>query len=135
MLSTLFRRSTSLLPSTSGVVSNLRRNDSNNNSSLIGTKVPSVKVATWKDGPQVLQSDTLFENKKLIVFAIPGAYTGTCQNKHMPSFINNLDSFKKLNVDVACLGIYFIYYTYISIFIFPLRYSRHLGSFPVFHRF
>ena len=66
-----------------------------NGDSLVGSRVPSVKVATWQDGPRVIEkSDEMFANKKMVVFAIPGAYTPTCQNKHMPSFIDNLDGFK-----------------------------------------
>ena len=45
-------------------------------------------------GPTVVDSNSLFENRKVVVFAITGAFTGTCQLKQTPTFVENFDKFK-----------------------------------------
>ena len=88
------------------------------NESLVGSKVPSVKVATWQDGPRVIEkSDEMFANKKMVVFAIPGAYTPTCQNKHMPSFISNLDGYKVMSIQRLSLHYFFTFVICLLLFI------------------
>ena len=62
--------------------------------SLVGTVVPAVKVALWENGPKVINSRDFFKNKRIVVFTIPGAYTPTCQQKHVPSYVNNCQKFK-----------------------------------------
>ena len=48
----------------------------------------------------------LFEGKKVVLFAVPGAMTPTCSEVHMPGFIENLEAIKSGNVDtVACLAV------------------------------
>ena len=66
-----------------------------------GQKVPDVTFHTrvgdaWKD---VTTAD-LFAGKKVIVFALPGAFTPTCSLKHLPGFIENADAIKAKGVDV-----------------------------------
>jgi alkyl hydroperoxide reductase 1 len=46
-----------------------------------------------------------FKNKKVILFAVPGAFTPTCQNTHLPSFIENMDKLRAKGVDqVVCIA-------------------------------
>lgn len=71
----------------------------------VGDDVPSVRVATWNEGPKVIQSDEFFKGRKVVVFSIPGAYTPTCQQKHTPGYVQNIKKFKELGVDVACLAL------------------------------
>lgn len=48
----------------------------------------------------------LFEGKKVVLFAVPGAMTPTCSEVHMPGFIENLEAIRSGNVDtVACLAV------------------------------
>jgi len=56
----------------------------------------------WQD----VSSDDIFAGKKVIVFALPGAFTPTCSNTHLPGFENNYDEFKALGVDeIYCLSV------------------------------
>lgn len=79
-------------------------------------KVPSVTFRTrvrdesvqgpnpyrWQD----LTSDRLFECKRVVLFALPGAFTPTCSSTHLPGFEENYDHFKQLGVDeVVCLSV------------------------------
>lgn len=57
------------------------------------------------DGPEKVSTDDLFKNKKVVLFAFPGAFTGTCQNQQCPSFNGKVADFKKKGVDaVYALG-------------------------------
>ncbi|MFW5741093.1 MAG: glutathione peroxidase [Myxococcota bacterium] len=72
-----------------------------------GKRVPDVtfKViegTTWKD----ITTDDLFKGKKVVVFALPGAYTPTCSSSHLPRFNELAQVFKKHGIDdVICLSV------------------------------
>ena len=56
----------------------------------------------WKD----LASEDIFKNKRVVVFALPGAFTPTCSSTHLPGFEAAYDEFKKLGIDeVICLSV------------------------------
>lgn len=58
------------------------------------------------DGIVDISTRELFEGKKVVLFAVPGAMTPTCSEVHMPGFIENLEAIKSGNVDtVACLAV------------------------------
>ncbi|MGB9153948.1 MAG: peroxiredoxin [Alphaproteobacteria bacterium] len=72
----------------------------------IGDKVPSVILKhLTAEGMQDLATDSVFGGKKVVMFAVPGAFTPTCSAKHMPSYTQNLDQFKALGITVACLSV------------------------------
>ena len=70
-------------------------------------KIPSAKLQhKTKDGVQTITTDELFKGKKVVVFALPGAFTPTCSAKHLPGFVNNFNELKGKGVDtVACLSV------------------------------
>jgi len=56
----------------------------------------------WKD----VSSDDIFKNKKVIVFALPGAFTPTCSSKQLPGYDRSFGEFKRLGIDsVVCLAV------------------------------
>lgn len=56
----------------------------------------------WKD----LSSDEIFKGKKVVLFALPGAFTPTCSSTHLPRYEELYDEFMKLGVDrVVCLSV------------------------------
>ena len=58
------------------------------------------------DGPKPLTTSEVFGGKKVVLFAVPGAFTPTCHLKHLPGFIKNVDTFKRKGVDtVACVAV------------------------------
>ena len=73
----------------------------------VGDKVPSVKLKyKTDDGIKDVMTDELFAGKKVVLFALPGAFTPTCSAKHVPGFVQNFDALKKKGVDlVACLSV------------------------------
>jgi peroxiredoxin len=73
----------------------------------VGDKVPSATLMQMKDGtPQPVKTDDLFAHKKIVLFALPGAFTPTCSAKHLPGFIQHSDELKQKGVDaIACLSV------------------------------
>jgi peroxiredoxin len=73
----------------------------------VGDTIPSMKlmVAT-ADGPKEITTDEIFKGKKVVLFAVPGAFTPTCSVKHLPGFVQNADAFKAKGVDtIACIAV------------------------------
>jgi glutaredoxin/glutathione-dependent peroxiredoxin len=73
----------------------------------VGDKVPSAtfRVLT-AEGPKELSSDELFGGKKVALFAVPGAFTPTCSQRHLPSFVEKAAALKAKGVDtIACTAV------------------------------
>ncbi len=73
----------------------------------VGDKVPSATLMEMQDGgPKPVKTDDFFTGKKVVVFALPGAFTPTCSAKHVPGYVQNFDSLKAKGVDaVACVSV------------------------------
>jgi len=72
-----------------------------------GDRMPSgtFKVMT-KDGPQNLTTDQLFKGKSVVLFSVPGAFTPTCDAKHLPGYVEQAGQFKSKGVDtIACMAV------------------------------
>ncbi|MBM3544279.1 MAG: peroxiredoxin [Alphaproteobacteria bacterium] len=58
------------------------------------------------EGIATLTTGDIFAGKKVVLFAVPGAFTPTCHLKHIPGFIDNAAAFKKKGIDtVACVAV------------------------------
>ena len=73
----------------------------------VGDKIPSVVLQQkTADGVQPVKTDDLFKGKKVVLFAVPGAFTPTCSAKHLPGFVQNADKLKQKGVDaIACVAV------------------------------
>ena len=72
-----------------------------------GDKLPSgtLKLAA-PDGIKDVTTDELFGGKKVVLFAVPGAFTPTCSAKHLPGFIAKADEIQSKGVDsIVCLAV------------------------------
>src|SRR5256714_7550587 len=73
----------------------------------VGDKVPSVKL--WQvtpEGVKDITTDDLFRGKRVALFAVPGAFTRTCSQRHLPSYVTNEAQLKAKGVDtIACLAV------------------------------
>ena len=65
----------------------------------VGEKVPSVTLMHMTDkGPAPVTTDELFSKKKVVLFALPGAFTPTCSARHLPGYVeHNADFAKKFS--------------------------------------
>jgi peroxiredoxin len=72
-----------------------------------GDKMPSGTLKTMTaNGPQDVSTDDLFKGKKVVLFSVPGAFTPTCSNQHLPSYLKNFDKIKAQGVDtIACMAV------------------------------
>jgi len=73
----------------------------------VGDKVPA---ATFRyltsEGPKEITTDELFGGKKVALFAVPGAFTPTCSQRHLPSYIDKAAALKAKGVDtIACVAV------------------------------
>jgi len=73
----------------------------------VGDKIPS---ATFKyltpEGPKEITSDELFGGKKVALFAVPGAFTPTCSQRHLPSYVDKAADLKAKGIDtIACVAV------------------------------
>ena len=73
----------------------------------VGDKIPSATLTTMTaEGPKPISTDELFKGKKVVLFAVPGAFTPTCSAKHLPGFVQNAETIKAKGVDtIACLSV------------------------------
>jgi len=73
----------------------------------VGAKVPSVKVKVVRpEGTQEVDTSELFAGKKVVLFAVPGAFTPLCSAQHLPGFVTQADAIRKKGVDeILCLSV------------------------------
>ena len=73
----------------------------------VGDKMPAgVLTMPGPDGPQKITTDQLFAGKKVVLFSVPGAFTPTCDARHLPGFVQHAADFKAKGVDtVACMAV------------------------------
>lgn len=66
----------------------------------VGQKLPDVTFKTsTADGPKELSTADVFAGKKVVLFGVPGAFTPTCNNNHLPGYIENHDAILAKGVD------------------------------------
>ena len=72
-----------------------------------GDKMPEGSFTHMtKDGPQKITTEQLFAGKTVVLFSVPGAFTPTCDAKHLPGFVELADQIKAKGVDtIACTAV------------------------------
>jgi len=73
----------------------------------VGDKIPSVDLQYMgADGVETINSDELFAGKKVVLFALPGAFTPTCSASHLPGYVVSSDDIFARGVDrIICLSV------------------------------
>ena len=73
----------------------------------VGDRLPEATFRVMgPNGPAAKTTSEVFKGKKVVLFAVPGAFTPTCSNNHLPGFIKNADAFKAKGVDtIAVTGV------------------------------
>jgi len=73
----------------------------------IGDTLPNVTLYELSEqGPVAISTESLFADKKVVVFALPGAFTPTCSAAHVPGFVVNADTIKSRGVDdIICVSV------------------------------
>lgn len=66
----------------------------------IGQRLPDIKLKKVSaDGPEDISTATYFAGRKIVLIGVPGAFTHTCTNNHVPGFIENYDAITARGVD------------------------------------
>ena len=73
----------------------------------VGDKIPAASLRKMTaEGPKEISTDELFKGKKVALFAVPGAFTPTCSNRHLPGFVEKAGDLKGKGVDtIACVSV------------------------------
>nr|AFH74409.1 type II peroxiredoxin [Tamarix hispida] len=112
-MSALLKRSSSM-----AIIGSLRAAASRAYASIaVGSDIVSAapdvalqKARSWDEGVSSKFSTTplsdLFKGRKVVIFGLPGAYTGVCSVQHVPSYKNNVDKFKAKGIDsIICVAV------------------------------
>ena len=73
----------------------------------VGDRVPAATfMVMTADGPKPRTTDEIFNGKKVVLFAVPGAFTPTCSNNHLPGFVKNAGAIKGKGIStIAVTGV------------------------------
>ena len=73
----------------------------------VGDKVPAATLKYLSpEGPKEISTDELFRGKKVALFAVPGAFTPTCSQRHLPGYVEKAGDLKAKGVDqIACVSV------------------------------
>jgi glutaredoxin/glutathione-dependent peroxiredoxin len=73
----------------------------------VGEKMPSGAFKTMTaEGPKEITTDQLFKGKKVVLFSVPGAFTPTCDGKHLPGYVKQASAMKAKGIDtIACMSV------------------------------
>lgn len=71
----------------------------------VGERLPEVPLQRIREGIEQVETRDLVQGTKLLMFAVPGAFTPTCSEKHLPGFIEHFAEFRAKGIDVACLSV------------------------------
>ena len=70
-----------------------------------GDRLPDVPLQRIRDGVETVDTGDLFADRKAVLFAVPGAFTPTCSEKHLPGFVAHFDDFRSKGIEVACMSV------------------------------
>lgn len=73
----------------------------------VGERLPALTLKTMgAEGPEEVHTDALLQGKKVVLFAVPGAFTPGCSNTHMPGFVVKADEILAAGVDqIICTSV------------------------------
>ena len=71
----------------------------------VGERIPEVTLKRIREGVETVDTTTLFDGRKAVLFAVPGAFTPTCSEKHLPSYVQHFDDFRSRGIEVFCVSV------------------------------
>ncbi|PPV07731.1 peroxiredoxin [Xanthomonas bromi] len=71
----------------------------------VGDRIPEVVLKRMRDGIEAVDTHSLFAGRKVLLFAVPGAFTPTCSAKHLPGYVEHFDEFRKRGIEVLCTAV------------------------------
>lgn len=72
----------------------------------VGQKMPTGTLRQLDDGIQKIDTDSIFDGKKVVFFAVPGVFTPTCNDTHFPGFQGKKDALREKGIDsIVCMAV------------------------------
>ena len=71
----------------------------------VGDRIPEVPLQRIREGVETVDTRTLFDARKVLLFAVPGAFTPTCSEKHLPGYVEHFDAFRDRGIEVVCMSV------------------------------
>lgn len=70
-----------------------------------GDHIPETTLTRIRQGVEKVDTPTLFQAHRVVMFGVPGAFTPTCSERHLPGFIKHFDEFRKRGIEVYCVAV------------------------------
>lgn len=71
----------------------------------VGDRIPEVILKRLREGLETVDTHTLFDGRKVVLFAVPGAFTPTCSARHLPGYVEHFDDFRSRGIEVFCMAV------------------------------
>jgi peroxiredoxin len=70
-----------------------------------GDAIPEITLQRIREGVEKVDTPTLFQGHNVVLFAVPGAFTPTCSERHLPGFVEHFEEFRSRGIDVYCVSV------------------------------
>lgn len=71
----------------------------------VGSAIPTGSFGILRDGVQQIDTGAVFDGKRVVLFAVPGAFTPTCSERHLPGYVAHYEDFRRRGIEVACMAV------------------------------
>ncbi|HDS1559109.1 TPA: peroxiredoxin [Stenotrophomonas maltophilia] len=71
----------------------------------VGDRIPEVTLKRIREGIETLDTHSLLDARKVVLFAVPGAFTPTCSARHLPGFVEKFEAFRQRGIEVYCMAV------------------------------
>lgn len=71
----------------------------------VGDRIPEVTLKRIREGIETLDTHSLFDARKVVLFAVPGAFTPTCSARHLPGYVEKFQAFRQRGIHVYCMAV------------------------------
>ena len=71
----------------------------------VGESIPEVTLKRLREGLETIDTRALFDGRKAVLFAVPGAFTPTCSARHLPGYVEHFEDFRKRGIEVFCMAV------------------------------
>ena len=71
----------------------------------IGDPLPAATFNVIRDGVQSMTTAEVFGGRKVVLFAVPGAFTPTCSARHLPGYVEHAAAFRERGIETVCMAV------------------------------
>jgi len=71
----------------------------------VGDRIPPATLNVLDGGVKPIETATIFDGRKVVLFCVPGAFTPTCSERHLPGYVERHAEFRARGIDVACIAV------------------------------